>query len=568
MPGIKFRHVHLYTFRIVLATSIFLLWAVVPFYSDWKVLGVYGWLQVALCCEVFLHHTFSLFPQIAAPNLFDLALVLAELSVWFTLLGRFPKAFEFDPWAPQSYSIYLISMHTQIVVLIILLGCRIYRLVGAERVSPFAQYDFGIPWRPVLFGESLFKLRYQNEPSFHRFLRAVIAYLFICGLIVYSLFVLVVGPVQETAFPPVKTFRGSRLLKTQFSKLDPFVWRIFVASRIFKSNKHYLMITLCQLVDTHTAQASNITAADLRSSINITVLWDHDEGDSRLSMRSDSVNFIKFRCPRQYDTPPTNSPDEEYVKFYDNSNLAPDLLITVNFTSLNITSKSLANARRRAVSFLVGLTEDDPDVTSNTIPTPLFPGSHVHASVSRQVRQIATPRFLASLGTFAFSRTFLTAQLSFLASDPSPLIDRQENTATLRIYTQNDPSDWTVVQDYRENYVLDGLADIGGFWAFVNGLFMAFFGSTLAMIILGVKQFTVFGVLDRLAKKKLRKDFHKKYPKLREEAAPDQRGLLALLRDHFIDLEILNSEETDTPNPTPTGSPHPGMAQQGGPLTV
>lgn len=49
-------------------------------------------------------------------------------------------------------------------------------------------------------------------------------------MVVYSLFVLVVGPVQETALPPVKTFRGFDLLDSQFTKLDPFVWRIFAVS--------------------------------------------------------------------------------------------------------------------------------------------------------------------------------------------------------------------------------------------------------------------------------------------------------------------------------------------------
>lgn len=59
------------------------------------------------------------------------------------------------------------------------------------------------------------------------------------------------------------------------------------------------------------------------------------------------------------------------------------------------------------------------------------------------------------------------------------------NTATLRLYTQNDPSDWVVGQDFRDHYVLDGFSRVGGFWAFVNGLFAVFFGSTLATIIFG-----------------------------------------------------------------------------------
>ncbi|KAF9461614.1 hypothetical protein BDZ94DRAFT_1299092 [Collybia nuda] len=531
MPISKFRRIHLYTFRLVLATSIFLLGSIEPFSTSLQRLGPYKWLQIGLCCEIFTHHVCSLFPVIALPNLFDLILVLGELSVWFILLGKFHRAFAFDPWAPQSYSIYLLSM--------------VYRLAGRERRDLFAQYEFGMPWSLVLFGEALFRKRYPNEPCVTRGIRAVIAYVFICGLIVYSLFVLVVGPVQETAFPPVKTFRGSRLLDPQFKKLHHF-WRVFT------------------LLDSHTVQELNITGADLQSSINVTVFWDDNEGQTQstcapesqmlkhidsndlLSMRTDPLDFIKFNCPERYQLPTGNSTDNDRIRFYDNSNLAPDVLITINFTSLNIMTRSFANTRRQAISILVGLTDVDKDVISNTIPTPLFPGSHLLASVSREVRQISIPRFLASLGTFTFFRTFLTAQLTFVAPDPSPLINRQENTATLRIYTQNDPSDWTLKQDYREHYALDGLSNIGGFWAFVNGLFIVFFGSTLTMIIFGTKHFTIFGVVDRAARARLRETFENEYPKLREEVPPDQRGLLDLLRDHFIDLSVLDQRGSTT----------------------
>lgn len=88
-----------------------------------------------------------------------------------------------------------------------------------------------------------------------------------------------------------------------------------------------------------------------------------------------------------------------------NPDLAPDLLVTVNFTTLNMSSNSLVNARRGAVSILVGLTNDDARVISNTVPTPLFPGSHLLASVSHQIRQTFVAPSLAALGVFAVRNT-------------------------------------------------------------------------------------------------------------------------------------------------------------------
>lgn len=72
----------------------------------------------------------------------------------------------------------------------------------------------------------------RNEPYFIRGLRAFLAYTLICGLIIYSLFKLVVGPVQETVLPPVKTFHGPSLLLPHLNRLEAPVWRIFAVSNV------------------------------------------------------------------------------------------------------------------------------------------------------------------------------------------------------------------------------------------------------------------------------------------------------------------------------------------------
>jgi len=83
------------------------------------------------------------------------------------------------------------------------------------------------------------------------------------------------------------------------------------------------------------------------------------------------------------------------------------------------------------------------------------------------------------------SRTFLLGDISTLTPDPSPLIPRHENTATLRIYVQDDPSNFVFVEEYREKSVLGGFAAVGGFWTFINGAFAVIFGSSLMFILFG-----------------------------------------------------------------------------------
>lgn len=77
--------------------------------------------------------------------------------------------FKFNPWAPQSYSIFLVSMHVQVAVLFVLLGIRSFRLVRAGRKGLLTKFEFEpavgqqtpVPWYSVMFGTSLFKERYR-----------------------------------------------------------------------------------------------------------------------------------------------------------------------------------------------------------------------------------------------------------------------------------------------------------------------------------------------------------------------------------------------------------------------
>jgi len=82
----------------------------------------------------------------------------------------------------------------------------------------------------------------------------------------------------------------------------------------------------------------------------------------------------------------------------------PDLLITVNFTTLGIDSTSLSNYRDRTVSIVVGLHNDTVDILRNTLPIPLVPDAHLLGGVLTTIRyQYKYPK-LASLGATSFVR--------------------------------------------------------------------------------------------------------------------------------------------------------------------
>lgn len=88
--------------------------------------------------------------------------------MWIILLAQISEWFRFDPEAPQIYTIHLVTFIVHIVALIVLLGFRVRRLVGAKRKSLFNRLVFEpktgqqapMPWHSVLFGISVFRSRY------------------------------------------------------------------------------------------------------------------------------------------------------------------------------------------------------------------------------------------------------------------------------------------------------------------------------------------------------------------------------------------------------------------------
>ena len=77
----------------------------------------------------------------------------------------------------------------------------------------------------------------------------------------------------------------------------------------------------------------------------------------------------------------------------------PDLLITVNFTTLEIDATSLSTYNDRTVSIVVGLHDDTMDILRNTQPIPLVPNVHLFGGVLTALRYAYKHPRLASLGT-------------------------------------------------------------------------------------------------------------------------------------------------------------------------
>jgi len=124
-------------------------------------------------------------------------------------------------------------------------------------------------------------------------------------------------------------------------------------------------------------------------------------------------------------------------------------------------------------------------------------------------RKYLNPRWASIAGVLASQRTFLVYKIGTVIPDPSPLIPRRNNTSTLRIFPQDDLSEWYIDADNRDHFGLGGIGASGGFWTAINGVFVAIFGSGLLWVIMGSKPLSNFGLINRgeRAKAVLRRSF-------------------------------------------------------------
>ncbi|KDR70549.1 hypothetical protein GALMADRAFT_877982 [Galerina marginata CBS 339.88] len=183
-------------------------------------------------------------------------------------------------------------------------------------------------------------------------------------------------------------------------------------------------------------------------------------------------------------------------------------------------------------------------IAKATVPFPLTPGVNLIAAFTLGIRQIFKHPALSGLGLFESSKIFWTSQLTAVYPDPSLTVLRGEDISTIRLFVHDDASPFRTVADYRENSVLDGFSAVGGLWTTLSGIFAILFGGSLFHLITGAKPLSIFGAAHSIAHfPAMRKSIMEHYPKLLVRETDGNRGLLEFLRDHLLDLKIL--EEPD-----------------------
>ncbi|KAJ6489403.1 hypothetical protein DFH09DRAFT_1105429 [Mycena vulgaris] len=278
--------------------------------------------------------------------------------------------------------------------------------------------------------------------------------------------------------------------------------------------------------------------------------------------------YIQISCPDRLGI--GNKLDVSMATNQRSSYIWPDLLVTVNFTTLGMDSGTLGNNRARTVSISVALTDQIDDIIADSSPISLIPNLYLLATVTTEFRERYKWTAAATLGILTFTKVHFTTVISLLVPDPSPLIPRIDNTATLRLYMASDGSDWHMFSDGRQNSVLSGLIALGGLWTPVNGAITVIFGMSMLMLwwgmygssplsgmnsvlhSLGKKPLSIFGWIHQRNKGKVVARMKERYPGLENDVSISP-GWGAFLRDFLIDMELVSSSNISAN----TGDTHP-----------
>ncbi|KAF8895219.1 hypothetical protein BD779DRAFT_1498193 [Infundibulicybe gibba] len=553
----------IYSFRTLIVATIACIPAILSLDT-----GVFGISMSSFYIGMLVHHILSVIRFRFYYEVVDVVLISLEIAVWF-YLGCYTTITWINRWAPTAILAFTGALWLQIVALTFMWVFRVASIIHARGKILFRPHDLlsgcgsSIHFhsrRSILFGRALWQSPSRGEAPFIKLLRALLALAIICGLFVFGLNAIIAAPLRETTFIPSKTFRATML---SYDDMSPPVWGVIVA-----------------------AENASPAARDIdrfKNSVTVTPQWDGSgvlrtlpqppcitqPGSEFLYGSSWDVNSerrlqgIQFYCPDrlEYDSAMKQNDMVESASHASAALNTPDLLVVVNFTALGMVPTTLVDARMFAISVIVSMTRSTEDVVKNTEPIPLHPGSHILVSARRELRQQFSNLALSALGLFGSPRTFWVTKVTSILPDFSPLIPRDNNTATLRIYLQNDMRDWVVVEDYREKAIWDGFASVGGFWTFFDGLFAIVFGSGLMLVVFGAKPIGFFGIVHQFQKKRLRHAWNVDFPKIKTEGGTpgtEEAGLVAFLRERLIDIDLLEEKVDDDVNLTDMPQLGPG----------
>ncbi|KAJ7796673.1 hypothetical protein B0H14DRAFT_2619651 [Mycena olivaceomarginata] len=391
-----------------------------------------------------------------------------------------------------------------VVVLDVLLV--IVEFIGRKsgRLDLFGECDpLKPPYEPMelLLGRSALRPLVRGEWSTIRFFRASILAFLCLAIPAFGVYIAVLVPIQAKVITRDLKVGGGWGGTPQTVFGDDTDEQLSV----MELNLENIMMVLM-----YTSQAGNISVP---ATANVTV--DGGNATFEFIMSNNEVDLVEAPC-----------------SWYNLTQADDDLVVSASF------------ADPRGILYVKPGQGNGSDVDSYTEAIPLVAGSHLHAVLSRRQRDIFSNNAQDFFG-FAPSRKLILTPVLLLQPDPFAS-DLGPNGVSLRLRMRND-LDWNsvpeIVQDYSDASVLNGLATLGGFWTFVNGVFVMFFGADLLYFLFKKRPLSALGIVHVFQRRELTRNWNADFPTLRTEGGQpgkDSAGIVAFLRERLVDLDDMD----------------------------
>ncbi|KAF9531291.1 hypothetical protein CPB83DRAFT_904846 [Crepidotus variabilis] len=227
-----------------------------------------------------------------------------------------------------------------------------------------------------------------------------------------------------------------------------------------------------------------------------------------------------------------------------------EILVTVNFTEPALQT-TIANVFSPSAQIYVGLTDSIHDAVTKSSSALLVRGVNLVGTVTKTIRRTFKPSLW---GNHVQSyRTFLTTDITQILSENwmtpfKAVIPQGPDISTARISFATSWTEWKILEDCPNESVFSSLASVGGLWTFLAGMFAAIYGTSIVKVLFEFKPMSVFGYVHGLQKSNLRQAYLAEYPRVQEDlkARTEDRGLLALIHDHILDIDFLTPSKDET----------------------
>ncbi|KAJ7634938.1 hypothetical protein FB45DRAFT_478117 [Roridomyces roridus] len=172
---------------------------------------------------------------------------------------------------------------------------------------------------------------------------------------------------------------------------------------------------------------------------------------------------------------------------------------------------------------------------------PLLSGSRLFGMVTWTRRQVQALKW----SWVTRWKTLYTPTVSAVQQDINAVVGSNTNLTSLTLW--NPYSVVTrAVQESQDASPVSGLSTFGGFWTFVDGVFVLVFGANVVYFLLGRRPLSALGLIHIFQRRALNRRWHADFPALRTEGGvPGTRGagLVAFVRERLIDLGEYEDED-------------------------